>query len=284
MIGRLPGCPNQEIGGHNLLSAGNIIYKRGKRAMETRNQMNSRVREGIKIFAEQKLALVVVCAIVLGVSLTVYSAGTIPYSFRPGEKISADQVNANFTALQNRLVELEQGIARAEGAPVGAIVAFAGTSERVPAGWFICDGREVSRFKEGGTEFADLFLAIGVIWGVGDGSLTYNLPDLRGVFLRGSNTVIHGAGTRTDNYSDEDFAGRTWANDMQRNDEGVGSFEMDELEAHTHEQVFPTAVRFCGDTSCGGKYGGLISTTITSSTGGRETRPKNAAINYIIKY
>lgn len=252
--------------------------------METRNQMNSRVREGIKIFAEQKLALVVVCAIVLGVSLTVYSAGTIPYSFRPGEKISADQVNANFTALQNRLVELEQGIARAEGAPVGAIVAFAGTSERVPAGWFICDGREVSRFKEGGTEFADLFLAIGVIWGVGDGSLTYNLPDLRGVFLRGSNTVIHGAGTRTDNYSDEDFAGRTWANDMQRNDEGVGSFEMDELEAHTHEQVFPTAVRFCGDTSCGGKYGGLISTTITSSTGGRETRPKNAAINYIIKY
>lgn len=44
-----------------------------------------------------------------------------------------------------------------------------------PAGWLACDGAAISR-----TTFADLFAAIGTVWGVGDGSTTFNLPDLRG--------------------------------------------------------------------------------------------------------
>ena len=63
--------------------------------------------------------------------------------------------------------------------PAGCVTAFAGCGT-VPAGWFVCDGREVSR-----GEHPELFAAIGVTYGDGDGSTTFNLPDFRGRFLRG---------------------------------------------------------------------------------------------------
>ena len=55
----------------------------------------------------------------------------------------------------------------------GMIQMFAGTS--APAGWLICNGAAVSR-----TEYETLFNVIGTTWGAGDGSTTFNLPDLRG--------------------------------------------------------------------------------------------------------
>ena len=63
--------------------------------------------------------------------------------------------------------------------PAGCVTAFAG-SGTAPAGWFICDGHEVSR-----AAYPALFAAIGVTYGDGDGSTTFNLPDFRGRFLRG---------------------------------------------------------------------------------------------------
>jgi hypothetical protein len=63
--------------------------------------------------------------------------------------------------------------------PAGCVMAFAGGGT-APAGWFICDGHEVSR-----TAYPALFAAIGVTYGDGDGSTTFNLPDFRGRFLRG---------------------------------------------------------------------------------------------------
>lgn len=57
--------------------------------------------------------------------------------------------------------------------PVGSIFMFAG--ESIPAGYLNCDGRAVSRGN-----YAELFAAIGVLWGPGDGATTFNLPDLRG--------------------------------------------------------------------------------------------------------
>jgi microcystin-dependent protein len=55
----------------------------------------------------------------------------------------------------------------------GAIFPFAG--ETIPAGFLLCDGAAVSR-----EEYADLFAVIGVTYGSGNGSTTFNLPDLRG--------------------------------------------------------------------------------------------------------
>lgn len=64
---------------------------------------------------------------------------------------------------------------RASGgaAPVGAILPYAGTT--APQGWLFCNGQNVSR-----TTYATLFAAIGTTHGVGDGSTTFGLPDLRG--------------------------------------------------------------------------------------------------------
>lgn len=62
--------------------------------------------------------------------------------------------------------------------PTGTIFAFGGTT--APNGWLLCQGQAVSR-----TTFSQLFAAIGSSNGSGDGSTTFNIPDLRGRFLRG---------------------------------------------------------------------------------------------------
>lgn len=60
--------------------------------------------------------------------------------------------------------------------PAGVVMPFGGAS--VPAAWpfLLCQGQAVSR-----TTYASLFTAIGVTYGVGDGSTTFNIPDMRGV-------------------------------------------------------------------------------------------------------
>ena len=70
-----------------------------------------------------------------------------------------------------------------DGVPVGIIMDFAGTSLTVPSGYLACDGTAVPR-----ATYAELFAAIGVTWGSGDGSTTFNLPDLRGRTAIGSGT------------------------------------------------------------------------------------------------
>jgi len=57
--------------------------------------------------------------------------------------------------------------------PVGSIMQYAGSS--APSGWLIADGSAVSR-----TTYADLYTAIGTAYGSGDGSTTFNLPNLKG--------------------------------------------------------------------------------------------------------
>jgi microcystin-dependent protein len=59
------------------------------------------------------------------------------------------------------------------GQPAGAIQAYAGST--APPGWLACDGSAVSR-----TTYSRLFAAIGTTWGAGNGSTTFNVPDLRG--------------------------------------------------------------------------------------------------------
>ena len=65
--------------------------------------------------------------------------------------------------------------------PAGSIIPFAGSS--IPTGYLLCNGAAVSR-----TTYADLFKAISTLYGAGDGSTTFNLPDLRDRFLEGAGT------------------------------------------------------------------------------------------------
>ena len=66
-------------------------------------------------------------------------------------------------------------------AVVGAVIAFAGSTS--PAGWLLCDGSAVSR-----ADYAALFAVIGTTYGTGDGSTTFNLPNLTDKFIQGNTT------------------------------------------------------------------------------------------------
>ena len=160
----------------------------------------------------------------------------------------------------------------------GMVAAFAMTS--APTGWLTCDGTAVSR-----TTYSDLFTAIGTTWGSGDGTTTFNLPDLRGAFLRG--TGSHGTSNMANG---NDFAGPS-----------VGSFENDQIQDHGHniDKQDGATNDYLGGSSAA--YGlkvtysstylastiGPVSSTAWNSKGtprvGDETRPFNAGINYCIK-
>ena len=65
--------------------------------------------------------------------------------------------------------------------PAGIISAYAGGT--APTGWLMCDGSEVSRIT-----YNNLFIAIGTNYGAGDGSTTFNLPNLKGKVVVGADS------------------------------------------------------------------------------------------------
>lgn len=158
------------------------------------------------------------------------------------------------------------------GMPSGAVQAFAMST--APNGWLKCNGQAVSR-----TTYAVLFAAIGTIYGAGDGSTTFNLPDLRGEFVRG-----------WDDSRGVD-SGRT-----------IASTQSDAFQGHRHEIKDSGGNQITQPT--GGQVGGTGPTgarapdqtdfmqakdIITDGTNGTprtaaETRPRNVAMNYCIKY
>lgn len=137
-------------------------------------------------------------------------------------------------------------------APSGAVVYFARYT--APSGWLKANGAAISR-----TAYADLFAAISTTFGNGDGFNTFNLPDLRGEFIR---SWDNGRGVD---------AGRDF-----------GSFQADEFKAHSHDGV-PKNVN---DTDRGGLSSlfSVDTNSQTGETGGNETRPRNIALLACIKY
>jgi len=142
-------------------------------------------------------------------------------------------------------------ILQTAGVPAGAVMAFAMNS--APSGWLSADGSAVSR-----TTYATLFTAIGTTHGTGDGSATFNLPDMRGIFVRGSGSQTIGTSTYSGTF---------------------GTKQNDEFKAHTHPVVVPSGSGLVG----GGGSAGLATSGNTSSAGGDETRPANIALLHCIK-
>jgi microcystin-dependent protein len=66
--------------------------------------------------------------------------------------------------------------------PSGSIFPYGGTSE--PLGYLFCYGQEINRIT-----YSDLFSAIGTTYGTGDGSTTFNLPDIRGRVVAGKDDM-----------------------------------------------------------------------------------------------
>ena len=95
---------------------------------------------------------------------TAASALTVPVSTFVGRKASG-----NITAISISEAQTMLGVS----VPTGAVLPYAASA--APDGWLICNGAEVSR-----TDYANLFGLIGIAYGNGDASTTFNLPDLRG--------------------------------------------------------------------------------------------------------
>ena len=134
--------------------------------------------------------------------------------------------------------------------PTGMVIWVAMSS--APTGFIKCNGAAVSR-----TTYSALFTAIGTTFGSGDGSTTFNVPDLRGEFIRG------------------------W-DDSRGVDSGrsFGSFQADEFKSHTHSY---NASRGSSDYGGSNPASGSPSSGTTGATGGTETRPRNVALLACIK-
>lgn len=153
--------------------------------------------------------------------------------------------------------------------PAGTILPFGGTV--APSGFLLCNGQTVSR-----TDYSDLYAAIGDNFGNGNGSTTFHVPDLRGRFLRG---VDSGVG------NDPDRATRTAMNSGGNIGDNVGSVQDDAFESHSHRVKNADSV--AGGPGTSGYVAGSTFNSWQSNaenTGGNETRPKNANVNFIIKY
>lgn len=147
----------------------------------------------------------------------------------------------------------------------GFIQMFAGSS--APTGWLICDGSAISR-----TTYADLYNVIGTIYGTGDGSTTFNIPDLRGRI---------GVGESSD--TEFNTLGKTGGSKTH-------ILTIDEMPSHTHAAINYT-MGYTGGSQTG--YNTLINGVATSDTGNavKSTGGGQAhnnlqpyiTINYIIK-
>lgn len=96
---------------------------------------------------------------------------------------TAGQVYGNYT--YNATTNAWDIISFSDGIPAGVIMAWGASA--APANWLICDGSAVSR-----STYASLFNAIGTTYGTGDGSTTFNLPDMRGRVPVGKNGATFG--------------------------------------------------------------------------------------------
>lgn len=148
----------------------------------------------------------------------------------------------------------------------------------VPIGYLVCNGAQVSR-----TTYATLFAVIGTIYGSGDNSTTFNIPDLRGAFIRGYNNTSSG-------YDPNRNFGSSQSDAVRSHNHSIG---IDAGGAHTHGYLTPTtAIWQSGSNNRGGGYKGWQATeeepahshNASSNSRGSETKPCNYAMVGLIRY
>jgi microcystin-dependent protein len=182
-------------------------------------------------------------------------------------------------------------------APIGSIVAYAGSVDdtwETSNGWLLCDGRVLDRADP---QFTLLFDAIGFFWG-GDLRDRFNLPDLRGYFLRGVDAPRGNrdpdSDVRVENH-ENGHQGRAvgsvqgWATALPERDHAI---KVAPAGRHHHTMSFElNATRDVDGQDNTVAYPGPTHTTDTVGHhvhelegGHRETRPINAYVNWIIRF
>jgi len=171
---------------------------------------------------------------------------------------------------------------------IGEIKMFAGSESALDINHIPCDGRALSR-----AVYSDLFAIIGTLWGSGDGSTTFNIPDLRDKFIRGSG-ASRAVGTS-----------QSEQNAFHSHSLTINSFTGDTSSSGSHIHTYPLingniisgstqyhpvyvtlSNHATGDTSSSGVHTHSISHSHTadcSPQGGSELRPANIALLYVIQ-
>jgi microcystin-dependent protein len=174
--------------------------------------------------------------------------------------------------------------------PPGSIIAY--TMQTAPIGWLICDGSAVDRVI-----YSALFSVIGTTFGAGDEQFTFNLPDYRGAFLRGSGAHASNGYSGPNVNTSQTDALRSHTHTATVNDPG-----------HTHTQTssnddfnntsgpYPSAPgdnpkpSYADYDSGSRTWNNTINSNTTgitvsiANTGSTETRPYNYGVVWLIKY
>jgi len=227
--------------------------------------------------------------------------GSIDFKLTIEVKISGESDGSYNAIYDGTLLTVPYARSAENGVPVGTIISFAGPQANIPVGYLLCDGSEYSK-----NEYPALYNTIANYWGGSESAP--ELPDLRGMFLRGVNY------TRSDAYADPDDDSRTVNGKNSSND--VGSIQGDAIISHshtgntdtdgTHKHTNQESGKADNDDNDGVGYyiggrgdsfnndeggGGFVTSDgsshshhfTTDENGGNETRPNNAYVVYIIR-
>jgi microcystin-dependent protein len=182
---------------------------------------------------------------------------------------------AVFTAADVAAALVALGLTDAQ-VPAGQVGHFARAT--APSGWLAASGQAVSR-----TTYAVLFAAVGTTYGAGDGSTTFNLPDLRGEFLRGLDS---GRGVDTGRtlgsaqaaaMLNHTHSGTTTGGDHNHSG-GVANTGIYSQVGNATQNLHPIIT-----TTGTGSHSHSLTTGNPSAGGGTETRPRNVALLVCIK-
>lgn len=186
-------------------------------------------------------------------------------------------------ALEARIKTLENQMANTstivnQAMPVGSIILRGDYT--VPTGFVVCHGQELNR-----TTYAALYTAIGTRFGAGNGSTTFNVPDMRGVFARGA-----AEGNWRDEWTDRPVGSfQDYATARPRTTQAIG---VDQNGNRYGPVRGASPVTFARCTRGGeghtakhmdGTYSGTEMDIFLPTDGDVETRPRNLALRYLIR-
>lgn len=205
-----------------------------------------------------------------GKSITYTSSDTTDANATSWTSVAKLTSGLSLTTLFTRMSQMFKNIRYLynTASPVGTINAYGGTT--APDGWLLCQGQAVSR-----TDYSELFSVIGTNFGGGDGSTTFNVPDLRGEFLRGAGTNGHSGqgsgGTVGQHQNATEVPAATW------NTSSVVVAESGGTGTSTVITNYDTRTAFSSNF----KDVGSIQGTRNNYKFG--VRPTNTSVNFIIK-
>ena len=214
-----------------------------------------------QINANAQIALSKLATGALPAAITVASANLVD-----GTIATADIANAAVTTAKLAAVTAQSLL------PAGAVMPFA--QNAAPAGWLTADGSAVSR-----STYSALYAVLLTTYGAGDGSETFNLPDLRGIFVRGSDSQTISGTTYSGTYAakqQDAFKTHNHAVTDPGHSHNIQYYQSTGGgTAAANAQVINSAIGVTASATTG---------ITINNTGDTETRPANIALRYCIKF